>query len=84
MQVFDQGAGAASLLLDPEWKTSEAVRDEAKVRSQLAVAQQTKAQNLLTFLAADRSDWDPADENLVRGYLGLVSVEVADADDEAA
>lgn len=63
--VTDQGALAAQLL------TEGHSPDETHTRALLAVAQQGKASNLMTYLAADTRSWPRDEHELVRSYIGL-------------
>jgi hypothetical protein len=44
---------------------------DAQALALLANAQQRKAGNILAYLTVDRSTFAVADENVLRGYLGL-------------
>ena len=80
--VVDQGVEAIKATARPEWKTDPALRDSALLKSNLAMAQQTKAQNMILYLNSDRSRWQLGDENLVRAYLGLAPIADANVADD--
>lgn len=60
------------LLGDPKrWLETAAARDAAQVRASIDQSRALRAQNILTYLTADRSGWPAEVDAMMREELGI-------------
>jgi len=66
------------------WRQQEAVRTAAQVRASIDQSRALRAQNILTYLTADRSGWPAEVDAMLRTELGIDDLPPVTAADSAA